>query len=1003
MKHWRSYQIQTLLIGCLSSLAIISCKSSSDAFDVLGGTGSTIEQLTIEQALPDVTSLILENGQSQIFSVTVYAPIPRQPSYQWTLNGTPISSTSTASLTATPLNVGTYELKMTTNDGVDQRERTWSVKINGAPAITPVTTGTPKVAVAASRNISATATDPNNDSLSYTWTLNGNTSVYLTGTSGVGTLTGHTSIVGDNTVTLTVSDGTSSTSTSWNVQVNHFPDACNTLAQGQICTYGGSPHKGNGLAHNNTEYPLRFAPLGQTQDALGNFFISDNDHYVIWYWNRTGSAVTRLGSTIPANTIQIVAGTGEMASGSAGIPALESALNQPRGLWYNDISGVLYVAEYGGSRVKYITSDGTVYIGMGTTASHVNGDLAYNHQCNNPASLVFYSDNLYVTCYGSHRVKRWDLTTDLGYVVAGDGGNDVVGDNVAPNTGGVGNAYGLAVTADGVYIGTWTGDRIRFVNTTGGPKVFWSGNPDQVTVNAGMIATIAGNGATGAPGVSANPLSIPLANPVGIVVRNTNEIYTLLQGQHSIVLLNNTGAPITIDGRTIASMTSGRLNVGTSGYNGSSTRITLSRMNSPYDMTLDVTDPNNLIVSDYNNARLREINLTTESINDLAGSGNRKSGTIGATTAPTLSHYFNNPGGVTYDSTSDSIFFVDMNNYQIRQINSYGIVSTPIGLGTAGDPSVDNSFPTSTQMRTTMDTTNNVMNGIERLSDGSLLQINGQNNSNTVRVWNRSGADNTYFNIFVQNDRINTVAGDWTVAAGNGADGQDGLSTVMSSPVSARAYGTSLFVVDSANHCIRELNNLGIMNSVIGLCGTSGDPVSQNLVASSARLFRPKDIAFDTHGNMFISDFSNNKIRYWNRSAGPVTIGSVTVPAGNLATVACLSGSTGSNSENISAITSRCTTPTGLAIDITNNRLCYSQRSQNNVRCINLTNGLVNTVAGSPESNPRAGSPFDLSQEGLSGTSVPLYNPTGLAFDGNGDLYISDQTNHLIRKLKLTP
>lgn len=991
------------MFAIASTFLVTACKSSSDAFDSLGGTGSTIDQLTIDQSLPDVSSVVLENGQSQVFSVTVYAPIPRQATYLWTLNGTPVSSSSTAIITATPLNVGNYELKMTTNDGVDTRERTWAVKVNGAPQVTATTTGTPKVSVAASRNIVATATDPNNDSLTYTWTLNGASSIYLTGTSGTGTLSGHPSLVGSNTVTLTVSDGSASSSTSWVVQVNHFPDACNTLEQGQICTYGGSPHKGNGLAHNNTEYPLRFAPLGHAQDSLGNFFISDNDHYVIWYWNRTGSAVTRLGSTIPANTIQIVAGTGELASGSAGIPALQSPLNQPRGLWYNDITGTLYVAEYGGSRVKYIDSTGMIFIGMGTTTSNTNGDLAYNHQCTNPAGLSYFSGSLYVACYGSHRIKRWDLTTDLGYHVAGSGGNNITGENVAPTAGGIGNAYALTVTADGIYIGTWTGDRIRYVNTTGAPKIFWSGNPDQVTVNAGSLATIAGNGATGAPPVAANPRSIPLANPVGIVVRNSDEIYTVLQGRDSLILLNNTASPITIDGRTTASMVAGRLNVGTNGYNGSSTRITLSRMNSPYDLSLDVNNPNNLIVSDYNNARLREINLTTESINDLAGSGNRKSGTIGATTAPTLSHYFNNPGGITYDSTTQSVFFVDMNNYQIRQINPYGIVNTPVGLGTAGDPSVDNSFPTSTQMRTLMDTTNNVMTGIERLSDGSLLQINAQDNSNTVRVWNRSGADSLFYNIFVQNDRINTVAGDWTVAAGNSANGLDGLSTVMSSPVSARAHGSSLFIVDSANHCIRELNSLGIVNSVLGLCGTSGDPISQNLVAASARLFRPKDIAFDSLGNMYISDFSNNKIRYWNRSGSSVTIGAVTIPAGNMATIACFSGGTGSSSENVSSITSRCDTPTGLAIDTTRNRLCYSQRGRHNVRCINLSNGLVNTVAGIPESAPRAGTPFDLNQEGLTATTVPLYNPTGIAFDDAGDLYISDQTNHLIRKVKLNP
>ena len=209
------------------------------------------------------------------------------------------------------------------------------------------------------------------------------------------------------------------------------------------------------------------------------------------------------------------------------------------------------------------------------------------------------------------------------------------------------------------------------------------------------------------------------------------------------------------------------------------------------------------------------------------------------------------------------------------------------------------------------------------------------------------GAADDFYGAFVQNERVNGVGGDWVAGVGNGASGQPGLSTQLNFPISVRAHGTSLFVVDSANHCIRELTSTGIMNSVLGTCGTSGDPVSQNLAAASALFFRPKDIAFDVNGNMFISDYSNNKIRFWNRGGSSVTIGAITIPAGNVATIGCFSGGTGSVSEGVLASTARCDTPTGLAYH--NGRLCYSQRGRHNVRCINLTG--TNTVAGYPEAS----------------------------------------------------
>lgn len=990
--------IRTLVFAVLA-VTLISCKKGGDGFDILGSDDTNIDQLTIEQTLPDVASLVLEVGEQETFFVLAKAPSQRAISYTWRLDGSIVNSTSSYPFSATNLNIGEHEIKITVTDGIDVRERVWAVKVNGAPVITPITTGTQRVSVGYTISLSATAVDPNNDSLTYAWTLNGIPSAHLVGTTGTATLTGDVSIIGSFTVTLTVSDGTATDTQSWTAEANFFPQACNTLQTNQICTYGGGPHKGNGLAHNNTTYPLRLRPIGHAQDALGNVFISDLDNNVVWYWNRTSSDVTRVGVTINANTIRVVAGTGDAASGAAGIPALQSELNGPRGLYYNDSTDTLYIAEYSGSRVKYVNSAGIVFIGMGAAGLHTDGTLAYNHNCTNPATLSYYSGSLYVSCTGAHRVKRWDLATDLAYMVAGTGSNNVTGNGVAPISGGVGSVYGLHVDATGVYMTSLTGHNVRYINTTGVSRIFWQGNPDQVTVASGMMSTIAGSGGTGAPPVAANPLNMPMQNPSGIAVRNSgNEIYVTARSRHSILLFNNTNADIIVGGRTFVAKTAGRMNSGTGSYNGSSVVVPSAQLNEPYSISIDILDSTKILFTDYSNYRLREVDLVAERVLAIAGSGRGKSGYYGDLPLPTMDHLFNVPGGVAVDSSAGEVYFVDMSNYGVRRITRYGIISTVMGKG-AGDPTIDNDFAPNLLLRTQFDATNNIMNGIEMLSNGSILQINGAGHN--FRYWNRTNSDNTFFNSFIQQDRVNTIGGNYVAGVGNGAPGQQGVDTQLNFPSVVRAYGTSLFVVDSANHCIRQLASNGIMTNVLGTCGTSGDPVSQNLAASSALFNRPRDIAFDNNGNMFLSDYTNNKIRFWNRGATPVSIGAITVPAGNVATIGCFSGGTGSVSEGVLASTSRCDTPTGLAYRP--GRLCYSQRGRHNVRCINLTNGTVNTVAGYPEASPRTGTTLDFAQEGVAGTQATLNNPTGIAFDTAGDLYISDSSNHVIKKLKLSP
>jgi hypothetical protein len=277
------------LLFLIVYISLTACKKGDSKLDLLigGGGSSFIEEVEITSSSPEDTNVSIEIGESKNFIITAVAPIPNVVSYNWTLDGENIPAVNSYIVTGDVSNVGQHTLIATASDGETTQQKIWEIKVNGPPVVNKITQGVPKISFEASSILSVSASDPNDDTLTFRWLLNGVESPFLVGSNENATLTGNMSLIGENSIVVEVSDGSQIQSQNWIVEVNYFPQACNELLTGQICTYAGGAHKGSGLDASNTLYPLRFRPFAHIQDAIGNIFISDLDNNVVWYWNKT--------------------------------------------------------------------------------------------------------------------------------------------------------------------------------------------------------------------------------------------------------------------------------------------------------------------------------------------------------------------------------------------------------------------------------------------------------------------------------------------------------------------------------------------------------------------------------------------------------------------------------------------------------------------------------------------------------------------------------------------
>jgi hypothetical protein len=244
--------------------------------------------------------------------------------------------------------------------------------------------------------------------------------------------------------------------------------------------------------------------------------------------------------------------------------------------------------------------------------------------------------------------------------------------------------------------------------------------------------------------------------------------------------------------------------------------------------------------------------------------------------------------------------------------------------------------------------------------------------------------------VIAATDIIITVAGSGPTGPGNGGFSGDGESATnarlnLPTDVAIDKLG-NLYITDTLNNRIRKvIVATGVITTVAGDGTEAYD--GDNGLATDAQLQSPTGIAVDEDGNFYIADANNNRIRKVIAATGVITTVAGSELTGH--------GNGGFSGDSGPATDAQLDYPTRIAVDATGN-LYVADSYNHRIRKVIATTGVITTVAGSGLTGPGNGG--FLGDGGLA-TEAQLNFPTGVALDGEGNIYIADNGNHRIRKV----
>ena len=476
----------------------------------------------------------------------------------------------------------------------------------------------------------------------------------------------------------------------------------------------------------------------------------------------------------------------------------------------------------------------------------------------------------------------------------------------------------------------------------------------------------------------------------------------------SVMKLGPVGAPATVYAGT-----------GVFGFSGDGGLATTAQLNNPTSIAVDLTGF--IYVADFQNHRIRRIDPATGIITTFAGNSN---GIFADGVPPTSTRFF--PTAIS--TVGSDLLVVDGD--LIRRISGTTGLAETIAGNTSGPAS---QIRVTAPVALAVDSNSNVLISDQDVYESVFLPVGGLPPANRIRMIDRTSgiakhiagdfsaiasgdessaaqagtpisaiALNPLNDVYIakgtfpstarmidSNNQISTIAGipGAFIDPGGGfvncggpmpwlgcpiGDGGPARNAFLTGAVSAATDSVgNLFLCDGTR--IRKVEAISQTISTIAGTDISGDSGDGGLATQAT--ISCAGIVVDPFQNILLSEPSYHRLRVINSLTGIIN-----AYAGN--------GSNGYAGDGGPAIAATLSAPNSINVDASGN-VYFADSGNSTVRRVDFTSGLITTAAGTGTAG--------FSGDGGPGNAASLNQPSSVATDGFGNLFIADTSNNRIR------
>jgi len=465
---------------------------------------------------------------------------------------------------------------------------------------------------------------------------------------------------------------------------------------GNLCTHTAAPQCGDGGA----------ATSATLANPTGVLVLSSGTQLVIAGYSDDAVRQVISGTMDPTGSAPLAGMIRDQSWSGDGTAPLDADLGQPPAV-YSDGAGDIFIAGTFNAAIRELSAGGSLSTvlpvpGGASLCSAVNcgdgGPLSGVRLGYISDIFVDSSNNIFFADYepstgpypgglavirefpsGGATVKKVAGSYGvLGYT--GDNGSALsatMGGPASTPTYARGFIKGLGLFLDKngtIYVADVLNHAIRVVNPSGSQITVAN-----VTIQAGDIATVAGDGtacasSTSACGDGGAATSAQLNNPSGVTVDSSGNIYVADSSDNRVREVNGSSGVIqTIAGTGTACSGSSCGDFGLA---------TSANLNFPVGVRVDASG--NVFIADSKDAVVREVTASNGYIRTVAGNYTRGfSGDGGAATSAQLAA----PQGITFDP-SGHLLISDVQAWRVREVASVTLASTTTALASSANPSV---------------------------------------------------------------------------------------------------------------------------------------------------------------------------------------------------------------------------------------------------------------------------------------------------------------------------